>query len=43
MLQQLKMADAIAKWQMEWPLQDGDWQMLLPEGQMLLPWSIIII
>ena len=25
MLQQLKMADVIAKWQMEWPLQGGDW------------------
>ena len=23
MLQQLKMADVIAKWQMEWPLQGG--------------------
>ena len=25
MLLHLKMADVIAKWQMEWPLQGGDW------------------
>ena len=29
MLQQLKLADVIAKWQMELPLQGGSWQMLL--------------
>ena len=33
MLQQLKLADVIAKWQMELLLQDGGWLMLLPVGR----------
>ena len=28
LLQHLELADAIAKWQMELPLQSGGWQML---------------
>ena len=39
MLQQLRMADGITKWQMEWPLQ-GMWLVdVITDRQMVLPWA----